>query len=157
MPTQKKKWSAFNFCESVSTCKKSVYFTVHSSDTINFRVPSTYWLHHFWPCPSPKFTITFQFASVCTSIQKIILFHQFILEIQSILESRDQIGQIHFRPCTTKKCSINFHFFLNLYQHAKNVAVLSICSDEKLDSKILQSDWLRVFLPISQKQDFSLI
>ena len=51
----------------------------------------------------------------------------------------------------------NFHFFLNLYQHAKNVAVLSICSDEKLDSKILQSDWLRVFLPISQKQDFSLI
>ena len=80
-----------------------------------------------------------------------------MLEIQSILESRDQIGQIHFRPCTTKKFSINFHFFFEFVSTCKNVAVLSICSDEKLDSKILQSDWLRVFLPISQKQDFSLI
>ena len=48
---------------------------------------------------------------------------------------------------------------MNLYQHAKNEAVPSICSGEilkdfKKDLKILQSHWLRAFWPISQKQDF---
>ena len=37
----------------------------------------------------------------------------------------------------------------------KNEAVSSICSGEIVDLKILQSDWLRAFWPISQKQDFS--
>ena len=41
---------------------------------------------------------------------------------------------------------------MNLYQHAKNDAVLWICSG---DIKILQSDWLRAFWPISQEKDFS--
>ena len=47
--------------------------------------------------------------------------------------------------------------FLNLYEHAKNEAVSSICSCEILDLKILQPDWLRVFWPISKEQDFSQI
>ena len=37
-------------------------------------------------------------------------------------------------------------FFVNLYQHAKNEAVSSICSGEIVDLKILQSDWLRAFM-----------
>ena len=41
--------------------------------------------------------------------------------------------------------------FVNLYQHVKNEAVSSISSGEKVDLKILQSDWLRAFWPISQK------
>ena len=44
---------------------------------------------------------------------------------------------------------------MNLYQHAKNEAVSSICSAEIVDLKILQSPWLRAFWPKSQKQDFS--
>ena len=44
--------------------------------------------------------------------------------------------------------------FVNLYQHAKNEAVSSICSGEIVDLKILQFDWLRAFWPISQEQDF---
>ena len=44
---------------------------------------------------------------------------------------------------------------MNLYQHAKNEAVSSIRSGEKLDLKILQSEWLRTFWPISQEQHFS--
>ena len=35
--------------------------------------------------------------------------------------------------------------FVNLYQHAKNEAVSTICSGETVDLKILQSDWLRAF------------
>ena len=46
---------------------------------------------------------------------------------------------------------------LNLYQHAKNKTVSLICSDEILDLKILQPDWLRVLWPISQEQNFSQI
>ena len=47
--------------------------------------------------------------------------------------------------------------FVNLCQHAKNEAVSSTCSGEIVDLKILQSDWLRTFLPIPQEQDFSQI
>ena len=47
--------------------------------------------------------------------------------------------------------------FVNLYQHAKNYTVSSICVGEMVDLIILESDWLRPFWPISQKQDFSQI
>ena len=40
--------------------------------------------------------------------------------------------------------------FVNLYQHAKNEAVSSICPWETVDLKILQSDWLKEFWAISQ-------
>ena len=41
--------------------------------------------------------------------------------------------------------------FGNLYQHAKNQAVSSICSAEMLDLKICQSELLRAFWSISQE------
>ena len=44
---------------------------------------------------------------------------------------------------------------MNLHQRDKNEAVSSICSGEILDLKILQSDWLRAFWPISQEKYFS--
>ena len=44
---------------------------------------------------------------------------------------------------------------MNLYQHAKNEAVSLISSGKIIDLKILQSDWLRAFWPISQEQGFS--
>ena len=39
--------------------------------------------------------------------------------------------------------------FINLYQHAKNEVVSSICTGEIVDLKILPSDCLRTFWPIS--------
>ena len=48
-------------------------------------------------------------------------------------------------------------FSKNLYQHANNEAVSSICFGEIVDLKILQPDWLRAFWPIPQKQIFSEI
>ena len=47
--------------------------------------------------------------------------------------------------------------FVNLYQHAKNADVSSICSGEIVDFKILQSDWLITFWQISQELKFSQI
>ena len=41
--------------------------------------------------------------------------------------------------------------YVNLYQHAKNPAISQICSGDMVDRKILQSDWLRTFSPISQE------
>ena len=46
---------------------------------------------------------------------------------------------------------------MNFYLLAKNDAVLSICFGEKVHLKILQSDWLTAFWPLSQEQDFSQI
>ena len=44
---------------------------------------------------------------------------------------------------------------INLHQHEKkkNQAFLSFCSRDIADLKILQSDWLRAFWPISQEPD----
>ena len=43
------------------------------------------------------------------------------------------------------------------YQHAKNQAISSFCSRDKVDLKILQSDWPTRFCPISQEPNFSQI
>ena len=45
--------------------------------------------------------------------------------------------------------------FVNLYQHTENQAVSLIHSEEILDLKILQSEWLAAFWPIVQEQNFS--
>ena len=37
----------------------------------------------------------------------------------------------------------------------KNEAVSSICSEEMVGLKIMQSEWLRAFWPISQERDLS--
>ena len=42
--------------------------------------------------------------------------------------------------------------YVNLYQHAKNHAFSPTCSGDMVDKKILQSNWLRRFWPISQEQ-----
>ena len=44
--------------------------------------------------------------------------------------------------------------FVNLYQHAKNEAISSICSGEMVDLKILQSDWLSILAYYLRKKIF---
>ena len=46
---------------------------------------------------------------------------------------------------------------INLYQHANNQAFSSLCSGVIVNLKILQSDWLRAFWPVSQELDFSQV
>ena len=47
--------------------------------------------------------------------------------------------------------------FRNSYQNENNQPILSICYGDIDDLKILQSDWLRAFRPISQEQELSQI
>ena len=44
---------------------------------------------------------------------------------------------------------------MNLYQNEKNLAISSTCYGDIGNLKILQSDWLRAFWPISSELDFS--
>ena len=101
---------------------------------------------HFWSA----FNI-YESVSACKkSANSICSFLSYSPE--TILQSRDQIGQTHFMSDQT--FSSNFYFFLNFYQHAKIKAVSLICSGEILDLKILQFYWFRTFWPISLGQRF---
>ena len=46
---------------------------------------------------------------------------------------------------------------MNLYQNAKHHAILSFCSRDIFDLKILSSDWPKTFWSLYQDQDFSQI
>ena len=65
---------------------------VHSSDRLNFRVPSYDWPHPFLTMPIPKI---FNNLLTCTNLYQHAK-NQLILEIQWILKSRDQIGSISY-------------------------------------------------------------
>ena len=90
-------------------------------------------------------------------MQHIISFHFFVFEIQSTSGSHDQTGNAHFLTMPIQKLFDQLLIYVNLYQHAKNQAILFIFSGDMIDCKILQSDWLKTFLPISQEQKFSHI
>ena len=68
--------------------------------------------NHFWPCPPKKHCIPWHCIAICTSMQKVSVFHMFIFEmnIKSILKSHDQTGLTHFRPWSLKKYLICFYF-----------------------------------------------
>ena len=51
---------------------------------------------------------TFSLPAFVLACKKIRLFYQFSFEIQSILESHDQAGHIHFWACPTNKFLISF-------------------------------------------------
>ena len=81
--------------------------SAHSSDAVNFRVPTPEWPHQFLT----KLTLQilpFNLHEFVPACKKISWLHLFILDIQSILESRDQIHHTYFWPCPTKIFSINF-------------------------------------------------
>ena len=56
---------------------------------------------HFWPGPPKNHWNNFLLSCICTTMQKIFSFHQFILEIQPT-------GHTHFWPCPSKHFLINF-------------------------------------------------
>ena len=90
-------------------------------------------------------------------MQKISSFHQFILVIQPILEFCGQTGKNPFLTMPIQKYFDQLLIYVNLYQHAKNQVISLICSGDMVDQKILQSDQLRTFWPISQEPEFSQI
>ena len=72
-------------------------------------------------------------------MQKVSLFYLFILEMRSRVQRLDWPHP--FFIMLNQKISDLLLIFVNLYHHEKNEAVSSICSEEVIDLKILQSDW----------------
>ena len=83
-------------------------------------------------------------------------FKTLFLEIQPILKSFDKSVIPIFDNAHPKKIN-ELLIFINLYQHAKNLVISSICSRDIADIKMVQSDWLRAFWLLSHKPDFSQI
>ena len=67
--------------------------SIHSWDTANFGVPWPDWTH-----PSQIFLINFLFMWICINMQKIRLFHWFVLKIRLIKKSYNLIDWEHFGP-----------------------------------------------------------
>ena len=108
------------------------------------RLQSLFNLHEFVPACKKSVSFYFILFILFIIFFFITYIQLFILEIQSILESRDQIGLTHFSPCPVKKILINF-YFLQIFISMQNEAVSSICSGEIVDLKIEESDLLRAF------------
>ena len=62
----------------------------------------------FWPRPPKKHWNNFLLSWYCATKQKISSFHQFILEIQPILEPCNLTGHTHFWACLSTNFLINF-------------------------------------------------
>ena len=106
---------------------------------------------HFWPGPLKNHWNNFLLSWICMIMQKISPFHQYILEKQPILESYDQTGHAHrknfwltFNLCVFVSTCRKLGYFVDLFWRYGWL-------------KILQSHWLRTFLPISQELEFSQI
>ena len=89
--------STFIFPEFVTAWKNDFIPSVH------FWVPWPDWPYPFLTMPTQKIFDQLLILWPRINMQTISLFHQLFLEIQSILESRDQTGHTHFWPCPIKK------------------------------------------------------
>ena len=68
---------------SVNLCnhtKNQLILSVHSGDTVNFRVQRLDWPHSFLTMPNQKKMLNFYVLWICIDMQRITLFHQFVLE-----------------------------------------------------------------------------
>ena len=88
--------------------------SVHSSDTVNFRVSSPDWPFPFSTMLNPKM---FNYLLICVNLCQLA---SSSLEKQSFSESRDQIGKTHFDNAQPRKIFNQLLIFANLYQHVKN-------------------------------------
>ena len=63
---------------------------------------------YFWLSPPKNHWSNFLLSWICSTMQKISSFHQFILELQPILESCNQTDHTHFWPRPSENFLINF-------------------------------------------------
>ena len=88
MPTRKKNYQLLTFVNLYQHAKNQFIPSVHSSDTVNFKVPSHDWPHPFLTMPTPK-TFKLIFMKLYQHAKKLIPL------VNSILESTNQIGHIN--------------------------------------------------------------
>ena len=109
--------------------------SVHSSDKVNFRVPSRDWPHPFSTMPTRKIS---NHILVCVNLYQhvppkldncICSFLRYTVN----LEFREQTGHTHILTMPNQKLFEQLSIFVHFYQNAKNEAVSSICSWEITD------------------------
>ena len=94
-----------NYCITVSMKKVS---SIHkfTQEILGSHEINDY--TQFWPGPPKKHWSNFLLSWICATKQKISSFHQFILEIQPVLESCNLTGHTHFWLRLSKHFLINF-------------------------------------------------
>ena len=154
-------WTAFNSCDHVSTCKKSVYSICSFFNYSQFfRVPSPDWPHPFLTMINPE---TFNHLLICVKLcqhanKSVNSISSFIrLRYNQFQSSETRLATPIFDDAQPKHfwSAFNFCKFVSICK--KNEAVSLICSGETIVVKILQSKWLIAFWPIAQEQDLSQI
>ena len=144
------------FLKSYQHEKNHFIPSFHFWDTVSFRVPNQTGHTHFWPCPSQKFLVSFLFLWSCINMQKISFYHLFILQIQSILESHQQLAT----PIFDHAHLIKFNYLLicvKLYKHAKNQLTQSVHSWDTANIRTQRPDWPHLFLTIPNQKLFNQI
>ena len=86
-------------------------------------------------------------------MQKISLFHLFILQIQTILESRHMTSYTHFWP--TPNIFNHLLLFIKLYQHAKNQLIPLVPSWDKAYFRVKRPDCPYPFLTMLNQEIFN--
>ena len=90
----------------------------------------------------------YESASTC---KKISLFHLFILQIQSILESHHMTGHIHFWPCQT----LNFQCPFNLQEFAP-ACKKSVNSWDTVNLRVQRPDLLNLLWRNSSFRNYAI-
>ena len=89
---------------------------------------------HFWPDPPKNHWNKFLLSWICTTMQKISSFLQFILEIYTASFRDLWSDWPHpFLATPIKKNSAQLLSYVNLHQHAKTRAISLICSGDIVD------------------------
>ena len=86
--------------------------------------------------------VTINFPKFVAACKKISLFHQFILEIEQILEPQGRKGHVHFPSPPPKKLLA----FMSFYQHTKNQFIQLIPFWDTANFRVLRPEWSYPFL-----------
>ena len=118
---------AFDFCESVSTCKQiSLSYLFILQLQLIFEFCDQIGLTRYWPSQPKNFQSLFNLCEFAPDCMKLVYFFSSFLRCSRFWgESPEQIGHAHAQP---KKRWSNFNFYL--YEHAKNEVLSSMCSGE---------------------------
>ena len=156
MPTLKTFDQLLIFVNLHHYAKNQFILSVHFPDTVNFRVLSPDWPHPFLTIITPPPKISYH-LSICVNLC--------LHAKNQIISSVDSWDTFKFRvqrpdwphPFFTmpnKKKLTKFWFLWICIKMQRIRLFHRFVSEEMVDLKILQSDWLRLFWSMSQEQDF---
>ena len=125
--------------------------SIHTSDTVNFRVPLHDRPYPILTIPTPKL---FSHLSTCINLyraKRSVNSISSFLRYGKFLRVQRTDWPYQFLIMTNQKLFNQLLIFASLYQHAKNEVVSPICSGQIVHLKIMLSDWEHFGLYIRNK------